>query len=188
MPPRMSPVRGRLLMFGFVGALVGSLAPHVAGELFARTGGLSEAAESAHRSLGPGPAIFAISATLLVVAVIRRRRFGRTLPLLLAAIPALVFGLQEWLERMLAVEASPFGPEREPTAVATMIALLPWIVAAYLLARIAFALVRAVAPRGSGAAPLISAGITPGALPVGLSGPIGQHPLLDRPPRAPPSP
>jgi hypothetical protein len=103
--------------------------------------------------------------------------------------PFLAFALQERLERLLSTESSPFGSGHEPGLISAAFALLPWAVAAFLVVRVFLAVARVVRTSAVTSIILVPPRVGSELAPTEVRTPRElHHPILDRPPRAPPHP
>ena len=167
--------------------LGGSLSAHLAGAL--SHGAWRETAEVTHGSLGFLPAVLSVGAVVLSAMLLRRRAPARVFAVSLAASPVIAFVLQERLERLLSAESSPSGAGLEPGPFGAAVALLPWIVAALLVARAVAAIARVVVSGTGSGNIVVPPAVGPELAPVVSVVPArGHDSILDRPPRAPPHP
>lgn len=178
--------RRRVLAIAGVAAFGGSLLGHVAGA-FSRPEA-QEVGEMAHGS-GWLPAILATTVVVLFVLALPRRISRLVLTLWLAATPVLALALQEVLERLLSTGPSPFATGHEPGMLGSAGALLPWILATFLLARAVAVVARVVGARTASGLVLVPPAVGPQRPRIVASPDTGRYDsILDRPPRAPPGP
>ena len=178
----------RVILLASAGAIGGSFSAHLAGAI-TRPVEVEGLVPEVHRSAAVAPAIVAVVLVLTAALLLRSRLKARSFAVVLAATPVVAFALQEWLERVLSAEASPFEHAREPGVLAAVAALLPWIVGAFVIARLAIAISRATASGGSRALVLVPAAVGAERAPILVPAHTGRFDsVLDRPPRAPPLP
>jgi hypothetical protein len=178
----------RRIVIGIVAAasLGGSLSAHVAGALTR-----SEAPDTdgaGHAASGFVPVMLATAFVVLLAVWLSRRLPGRAFAVVCAA-PFVASALQEQLERLLSTESSPFGSGREPGLISAAIALLPWAVAVFVMVRVFVALARVARTSAVPSIMLVPPAVGSDLAPTEVRRPRELHdPILDRPPRAPPSP
>lgn len=178
--------RRRVLAIAGVAALGGSVLGHVAGAFSQPEA--HEVGEAAHGS-GWLPAILATTIMVLLAVALPRRISRLVLTLSLAATPALAFALQELLERFLSTGPSPFATGHEPGMLGSVGALVPWILATYLMARVAAMVARVMGARTASGFVLVPPPVRPPRPNIVASADTGRYDsILDRPPRAPPRP
>lgn len=178
--------RARLAAFVVAGCLGGSLSAHAVGAISHTDA--REVGEMSHRAIGVAPiALATLTVVLVVMALTRNLVSRRALSAILAATPVIAFALQEGFERLLSTESSPFEGGHEPGVLGIAVALLPWVLAAFLLARVAIAIVRIAAARAGAGVLLVPPTAVPELAPRAWLVRSGRHDsILDRPPRAPP--